>query len=206
MKRELSCLAIVVVGGLTQLEFAAANETPAHAETDSASQVTEATESAAVQHGEDQQKKKSDAASGGVSTTDTAIINPDGTWAVLESISVGHPRQKRYCTAVASADVVNPGQCGDPVPAGLLYVFTLTLDDLDPPGDAGDERTVEFTNIDCPFGADAREKEVTTTNFFVVPRGKHQIYWLGRAQGPSAAGVDDASLTVVCTRDRLTQD
>jgi hypothetical protein len=173
------------------------------AEVDSASQVTEAT---VAEHSSDQHKKssrkKADAASGGASTTDDVSMDVGGPWAILESIRVGHPKETRYCAAVASADIVNPGTCD----VTLVYVFTLTLDDLDPADDAGGERFMEFVNHDCPFGGDGRTKEVTTTNFFVVPPGRHHIYWLGRAVTLVGGNVDDASMTVVCTDERLPAD
>jgi hypothetical protein len=142
-------------------------------------------------------------ASNGVSNNTNVVMEAE-VWTVLASIAVKNPSGKtRHCTVVGSADVVNPGNCGDPVPVPLLYLFTLTLDDLDPAIDGRFERTVEFNNHNCPFGADARLKEVTSTGFFVTPPGVHTIYWLGRpAPLNLTAAVDDASLTVVCTDHR----
>jgi hypothetical protein len=76
-------------------------------------------------------------ASNGVSTNANVVMEAK-EWAVLAGVVVKNPPGKtRYCTAVGSADVVNPGNCGDPVPVPLLYLFTLTLDDLDPAIDGG---------------------------------------------------------------------
>lgn len=146
------------------------------------------------------------AATGGALSTRDVILEVEGSWTILASTKVGHPTETRYCAAVASADIVNPGACGDPVPAALSYVFTLTLGNLHPVDGGGAERFVEFNNSDCPFGADAREKEVSTTRFFAVPPGRYRIYWLGRATGASSAAVDDASVSVVCTKERLPAD
>ena len=148
---------------------------------------------------------RSNAATDGATFTDNVVLTADGeTWTALDSVVVTTPRrQNLYCMVVASVDVVNPGTCGDPVPAGLVYVFTLTLDALNPAANGGAERTVEFVNTNCPVGADARAKEVTTTNFFQVPPGSHFIYLLGRPQGDVSAAVDDASMSVVCTEQRL---
>jgi uncharacterized membrane protein len=147
----------------------------------------------------------SGAASDGVSLTDNVVMTADGdAWTVLDVIEVTTPpRQKRYCVAVASIDVVNPGICGDPIPAGLLYVFTLTLDNINPAADGGAERTVEFVNTNCPIGGDARLKEVTTTSFFEVRPGNHFIYLLGRPEGEVSAAINDASTSVICTERRL---
>jgi hypothetical protein len=149
---------------------------------------------------------KTDAASDGVSRADTVILQQE-SWTRLLSIRIENPPGKTlFCVASGSADVVNPGNCDpDPqVPVPLLYLFTLTRDALNPQLDGGAERTVEFSNMDCPFGADVRAKALSTTRFLMVPPGSHKIHFLGRPQpGSLTAAVDDASLTVVCTDRRL---
>lgn len=145
-------------------------------------------------------------AAGGAATTKDVIMEASGPWAVLASTRVGHPEQTRYCAATASADVFNPGACDDPVPAAQSFAFTLTLGNRNPVEGGGAERSLEFHNNDCPFGTDARSREVTTTRFFVVPPGRYRIFWLGRATGVQSGIVDDASITVVCTAERLPED
>lgn len=108
-----------------------------------------------------------------------------------------HPH---HCVATASAQAVNPGD--DTV--DNKYIFVLALDDTTPAANHPSARTIEFN--DNAVVQDALYQEVSSPFFFAdIPPGRHLIRWMARKVGPDdePLTVDDASLSIICTRMRL---
>ncbi|MFH0344100.1 MAG: hypothetical protein ACHBNF_18705 [Chromatiales bacterium] len=146
-------------------------------------------------------------AAGGNSTNNSVFFT--NAWTTLRSVSFTNPPgNTRRCAATGSADAQNPfiiSQGGR-----ALYVFTLSLDNLNPAIGNGEERTVVFIQSPIPSlghsDPDADRKEVTSTAFFVAGPGTHTIRWQARRILPfsfSNAAVNDASISVVCTNAAL---
>lgn len=93
--------------------------------------------------------------------------------------------------AVGSADVSHPN-----ANVATTYLFTLWVDDPQPPMNGGQERTVQF----LPLPDDVRIKEVTTTYAFTLAANvAHTIFWLGRpAPMNPPTLVLDRSMSLVC--------
>ncbi len=143
-----------------------------------------------------------DAAGGSATNADQPV---GAAWTVLRSVPV-NAVMPRYCTAVCSADFANPGYFGPP----HVYLFTLSLNNVNPLPNGACERTLGFNNIPAnamiPDAAipDNRMKEVTTTCFFNVPQTYYQnIYCLARKTGGANATVTDVSMTVNCLDAQL---
>ncbi len=122
----------------------------------------------------------------GSRATNANIFMPMNSWTTLNFIPVPAANVWRYCIAVGSADVHREG-------VGA-YLFTLTLDDPQPPMNEGQERTVQFV-----AGGPVIKEVTTTQGFALSPHMAHLIRWLGRPDpGSPGTGSDDNSMSVVC--------
>jgi hypothetical protein len=139
-----------------------------------------------------------------------AVVNcaAPGNWTVLERVRFQNPT-RRYCIATGSADARRPTT----VNGESFYYFTVS-NASNPRCDQGQERTLTFRNQGGIL--DNSVKEITTTGgwmsqananpgHFTVPAGNRTIYFLARKANAATPnlGVDDASLTVTCTDNRL---
>ncbi|MGH8511092.1 MAG: hypothetical protein ACREU8_06815 [Gammaproteobacteria bacterium] len=140
-----------------------------------------------------------------------AVVNcaNPGAWTILETVPFQNPVQ-RYCIATGSADALLPMT----VDGENFYYFTVS-DRRNPRCDQGQERTLTFRNQGGIL--DNRIKEITTTGgwmsqansdpgYFTVPAGFNRtLYFLARKANAAIPNltVDDASLTVTCTDNRL---
>ncbi len=132
-------------------------------------------------------------------------------WNVLTSVNFGNVGT-RYCTATGSADAFRPNT----TTGQYQYRFTVS-DSPNPPIDQGQERTLEFLNQAGTW--DNSIKEITTTGGWMsnvmanpgyftftnpVFLGSRTLYFLARKIGaPPDLLVTDASMTVICTDNRL---
>jgi hypothetical protein len=104
-----------------------------------------------------------------------------------------------HCTVVGSADLRHRsgGETNN------RYEIGLSVDSLEPTFDV--RRTVELNDnsgVDDPnFVA------VSTTAFFTIPVGLHRVFFVvRRVSGPGRANVVDASMTISCFENQLTDD
>lgn len=152
---------------------------------------------------------------GGNSNTAPPLVISDAFWTVLTNVTVFNPdNQKRFCTAVCSADPLNPPQNG----GTFQYRFRVSLNGQPAAVNNSVERTFEFANefeVDTVgFPAlpilrlvrDNSIKEITTTGGpFLTQPGLSTIKCEARkflAATPTLT-VDDVSLTVTCTDTEL---
>lgn len=151
-----------------------------------------------------------------INTVVNAVVNcaQPGAWTVLETVTFQNPTQ-RYCIATGSADAIRPTTFAGPE---HTYYFTVS-NAINPICNQGQERTLTFWNQGAIL--DNRIKEITTTGgwmaqanadpgYFTVPAnplifGSRTLYFLARKAGGGTPNltVDDASLTVTCTDNRL---
>jgi hypothetical protein len=143
-----------------------------------------------------------------------AVVNcaQPGNWTILETVSFTNPTQ-RYCTATGSADAFRPTTAN----GESTYYFTVS-NQPNPICNQGQERTLMFWNQGGIW--DNRVKEITTTGGWMAPANAdpgyftfpalgfnqgHTLYFLARKLNAATPNliVDDASLTVTCTDNRL---
>lgn len=149
----------------------------------------------------------------GGSARNSNVVVPGIGWTVLTSVSFANTT-RRYCVATGSADAFRPTVA----PGSYSYNFTVS-NSPNPPLNQGQERTLEFLNQGNIW--DNRIKEITTTGgwmntvmanpgyFTVEPTplvfANRTLYFLARKASAAYPNltVDDASMTVVCTDNRL---
>ncbi len=150
-----------------------------------------------------------DAIGGNANNGLIVVATPFCNWTVLETVPFQNPT-KRYCIATGSADAIRPTTFAGPE---HFYYFTVSNTPA-PICDQGQERTLTFWNQGGI--RDNSKKEITTTGgwmapanadpgYFTFPAGNQTLYFLARKATDATPNlpVDDASLTVTCTDNRL---
>jgi hypothetical protein len=132
----------------------------------------------------------------GSMTTTSVTVASDQNWTVVRSVNLTLPDTQRHtCVVIGSADMGFGGAPG----IENRYRFVVTQDEINPLTGGGSERTVEL--VDNP-GVDDPDTLAVSTNqtFSGVGGGLHTYRLLARKADAitSTAGVDDASLSVIC--------
>jgi hypothetical protein len=144
-------------------------------------------------------------ATGGTATMSNNVVTSGVDFVTLLEVEFDFSNfdHDHHCVATASADLVRPGNDEAEDEENDRYVFILTLDDDNPSARRSSARTIAFDDDD----EDDRNLQVVSNTFFFdsIRPDRHTIRWMARKATTEEANliVDDASLTIVCTRRQL---